>query len=84
MPAEGDADMAGAPANSEATISATDEEIQLMLHPRVIGNPTNMEWSDEGLLRGSPRDVRYVSERIQYEPGHDEDFRRTFVASAAL
>eukprot|EP00959_Pyramimonas_sp_CCMP1952_P216719 4532200-Pyramimonas_sp.AAC.1 len=34
VPAEGDADMAGAPADSEAIVPATEEEIQLMLHPR--------------------------------------------------
>eukprot|EP00959_Pyramimonas_sp_CCMP1952_P151323 3166258-Pyramimonas_sp.AAC.1 len=52
-PAAGDADVAGAPADSEATIPATDEEIQLMLYPRVIGNPTTTELSDDGPLRGN-------------------------------
>eukprot|EP00959_Pyramimonas_sp_CCMP1952_P293326 6134715-Pyramimonas_sp.AAC.1 len=56
VPAEGDDEMAGAPAESEAIIPATQVEMQLMLYLRVIGNPTNMELSDDGHLRGNPRD----------------------------
>eukprot|EP00959_Pyramimonas_sp_CCMP1952_P091907 1923806-Pyramimonas_sp.AAC.1 len=61
--------MAGAPADSESTIPAPDEEIQAMLYPRVTGNPTDMELIDDDLLRGNPRDAGDLSERIQYELG---------------
>eukprot|EP00959_Pyramimonas_sp_CCMP1952_P039980 836095-Pyramimonas_sp.AAC.1 len=57
--------MAGSPADSEAIIPATEEEIQLILYPRVLGNPTNTELSDDDPLRGNPRDVSDLSERIQ-------------------
>eukprot|EP00959_Pyramimonas_sp_CCMP1952_P132887 2778306-Pyramimonas_sp.AAC.1 len=40
-----------------------------------------MEWSDDDPLRGSPRDVSDLSERIQHELGHGEGFQCTFVAS---
>eukprot|EP00959_Pyramimonas_sp_CCMP1952_P065817 1374160-Pyramimonas_sp.AAC.1 len=78
VPAEGDGEMAGAPADSEATVPA---EIQLMLYPRVIGNPTNMELSDDDPWWGSPRDVCDLSERIQYELGHIEGIQCALVAS---
>eukprot|EP00959_Pyramimonas_sp_CCMP1952_P396029 8297847-Pyramimonas_sp.AAC.1 len=55
IPAEVDQDLAGAPADSEATFPATEEEAQMMLHPQVIGNPTNMESNDDDLLRENPR-----------------------------
>eukprot|EP00959_Pyramimonas_sp_CCMP1952_P301169 6301229-Pyramimonas_sp.AAC.1 len=73
--------MAGAPADSEVTIPATDEEIQLMLYHRVIGNPTDMELSDDDPLRGNPRGASDLSERIQYELGHIEEFHYIFFAS---
>eukprot|EP00959_Pyramimonas_sp_CCMP1952_P230140 4811681-Pyramimonas_sp.AAC.1 len=63
-PAERDDELAGAPADSEATTPATEEEIQWMLYPRFIGYPTNMELSDDDPLRGNPRDVSDLSERI--------------------
>eukprot|EP00959_Pyramimonas_sp_CCMP1952_P004811 100950-Pyramimonas_sp.AAC.1 len=81
VPAEGDDEIAGTPADSEATILATEDEIQLMLYPRVIGKPTNMELSDGDPLRGNPRDVRDLSGRIQYELGRGEGFQRAFAAS---
>eukprot|EP00959_Pyramimonas_sp_CCMP1952_P287949 6021682-Pyramimonas_sp.AAC.1 len=34
MPVEGDSGIAGAPADSDSTIPATDEEINAMLYPR--------------------------------------------------
>eukprot|EP00959_Pyramimonas_sp_CCMP1952_P041077 858853-Pyramimonas_sp.AAC.1 len=71
MPAEGDGGMAGAPADSETIIPATEEEMQLMLYPRVLGKPTNMELSDGDPLRGNPRDVSDLSERIQYGLGRN-------------
>eukprot|EP00959_Pyramimonas_sp_CCMP1952_P038049 796240-Pyramimonas_sp.AAC.1 len=46
MPIEGDFGMAGAPADLESTIPATDEEIYAMLYPRAIGHPTNVELID--------------------------------------
>eukprot|EP00959_Pyramimonas_sp_CCMP1952_P229189 4792071-Pyramimonas_sp.AAC.1 len=57
MPAEGDDEMAAPPVDSEATAPATEEEVQWMLYPRVIGNPTNMKLSDDDPLRGKPRDA---------------------------
>eukprot|EP00959_Pyramimonas_sp_CCMP1952_P320489 6706698-Pyramimonas_sp.AAC.1 len=57
MPAEADREMAGAPADSEATTPAREEEIQLTFYPRAFDNPTNMELSDDGPVRGSPRDA---------------------------
>eukprot|EP00959_Pyramimonas_sp_CCMP1952_P060749 1268934-Pyramimonas_sp.AAC.1 len=70
----------GAPADSEATIPATDEEIQAMLYPRVIGNPTDMELVDGDPLRGNPRDAGDSSACIQYELGHNEEFQYMSVA----
>eukprot|EP00959_Pyramimonas_sp_CCMP1952_P174439 3645584-Pyramimonas_sp.AAC.1 len=55
--------------------------MQLMLYPRVIGSPTYLELSDGDPLRGSPRDASDLSERIQYELGHREEFQCTFAAS---
>eukprot|EP00959_Pyramimonas_sp_CCMP1952_P174039 3636433-Pyramimonas_sp.AAC.1 len=57
--------MAGAPADSEVTISATDEEIQLMLYPR----------------RGNPRDASDLFEHVQCEFGHDKAFQYIFVVA---
>eukprot|EP00959_Pyramimonas_sp_CCMP1952_P028235 592542-Pyramimonas_sp.AAC.1 len=73
--------MAGAPADSESTTSAADEEIHAMLYPRVIGNPTYMELIDDDPLRGSARDAGDLSERFQYEPRHNEELQCTLVAS---
>eukprot|EP00959_Pyramimonas_sp_CCMP1952_P256012 5347421-Pyramimonas_sp.AAC.1 len=67
--------MAGAPADSESTILATDEEIHAMFYPRVIGKPTDMEIIDGDPLRGNPRDAGDLSERMQYELGHNEEFQ---------
>eukprot|EP00959_Pyramimonas_sp_CCMP1952_P451887 9461348-Pyramimonas_sp.AAC.1 len=44
VPVEGGLGMAGAPADSDSTILATEEEVHVMLYPRVIGNPTNAEF----------------------------------------
>eukprot|EP00959_Pyramimonas_sp_CCMP1952_P141321 2957980-Pyramimonas_sp.AAC.1 len=52
-----------------------------MLYPRVIGHLTNAESIDDDPLRGSPRDAGDLSERIQYELGHNEEFQYTSVAS---
>eukprot|EP00959_Pyramimonas_sp_CCMP1952_P088023 1841829-Pyramimonas_sp.AAC.1 len=73
--------MAGVPADSEAIIPATEEEVQLMLYPRVMGNPANVELSDDAPLRGNPRGVRDLPERNQYVLGHHDGFHCTFVAS---
>eukprot|EP00959_Pyramimonas_sp_CCMP1952_P370921 7768295-Pyramimonas_sp.AAC.1 len=73
--------MAGALADIEVIISATDEEIQLVLYARLIGTPTNMELSDDDPVRGNPRDASDLSERIQCELGHNERFPCAFVAS---
>eukprot|EP00959_Pyramimonas_sp_CCMP1952_P045670 954237-Pyramimonas_sp.AAC.1 len=81
MPAEGDAEIAGGPADSEATILAAEEEIQLMPYLRVIGNPTNMGLNDDDLSRGNPQDVGDLPERTQYEFGHNAGMQYTFVAS---
>eukprot|EP00959_Pyramimonas_sp_CCMP1952_P162102 3389258-Pyramimonas_sp.AAC.1 len=78
VPAEVDGEMAGAPADSEAIVPAVTGGIQLMLHPRIIGNPTNMELSDDGPSRGNPRDVSDLSERVQYELGRNEELQCTF------
>eukprot|EP00959_Pyramimonas_sp_CCMP1952_P315884 6611453-Pyramimonas_sp.AAC.1 len=80
-PAEGDADMAEAPADTEVTILATDEEIQAMLYPRATGNPTDMELGDDDPLRGNLRCAGDLSERVHYEFGHNEEFQHTSVAS---
>eukprot|EP00959_Pyramimonas_sp_CCMP1952_P077591 1621859-Pyramimonas_sp.AAC.1 len=55
--------------------------MQLMLYPRVIGRPADMELSDDDPLRENPRDASYLSERIQCEPGHNAEIQYTFVAS---
>eukprot|EP00959_Pyramimonas_sp_CCMP1952_P293657 6141579-Pyramimonas_sp.AAC.1 len=73
--------MAGAPADSEATIPATEEEMQMMLHPQVVGNPINIEPSGDDPWRGSPRDAGDLSERTQCELEHSEDHHLTVVAS---
>eukprot|EP00959_Pyramimonas_sp_CCMP1952_P290402 6074075-Pyramimonas_sp.AAC.1 len=73
--------MAGAPSDSEATIPAIEEEMQLMHYPRAIGNPTNMDLTDDDHLRENPRDVGNLSARIQYELGHNEGFQCKFAAS---
>eukprot|EP00959_Pyramimonas_sp_CCMP1952_P448878 9399390-Pyramimonas_sp.AAC.1 len=52
-----------------------------MLHPRVIGNPADIGLIDDDPLRGRPRDAGELSESIQYELGHNEEFQSTFVAS---
>eukprot|EP00959_Pyramimonas_sp_CCMP1952_P129187 2701412-Pyramimonas_sp.AAC.1 len=57
IPANIDHDMAGASADSEATIPATDEDIQMMLNPQVIGNPM--------ILCEEAREVLTLSERMQ-------------------
>eukprot|EP00959_Pyramimonas_sp_CCMP1952_P395388 8284816-Pyramimonas_sp.AAC.1 len=81
MPAEGDFGMAGAVADSDSTTPATDEEAPAILHPRVIGNPTNTESIDDDPLRGNSRDAGDLSERVQYELGHSEEFQYTSGAS---
>eukprot|EP00959_Pyramimonas_sp_CCMP1952_P041658 871458-Pyramimonas_sp.AAC.1 len=73
--------MAGAPADSEATFLATEEGKQLMLYPWVIGNPTDMDLSDDDPVWGNPRDVSDLSDSIQCGPGHSDGFRRAFAAS---
>eukprot|EP00959_Pyramimonas_sp_CCMP1952_P126346 2642643-Pyramimonas_sp.AAC.1 len=80
MSVEGDAGMAGAPADSDSTIPATDEEVHAMLYPRAIGNQTNAESVDDDPLRGSPRDAGDLSERIQSELGYNAEFQYTSVA----
>eukprot|EP00959_Pyramimonas_sp_CCMP1952_P363368 7609162-Pyramimonas_sp.AAC.1 len=50
-----------------------DEEMHAMLYHRAIGNPTNAEVIDDDPLRGSPRDAGDLSERVQYELGHNEE-----------
>eukprot|EP00959_Pyramimonas_sp_CCMP1952_P040316 843282-Pyramimonas_sp.AAC.1 len=64
VPAEGGDEMAGAPADSEATIAATEEDMQRVLYLRSIGSPTKMELSGDDPLRGKPPDVSDLSERI--------------------
>eukprot|EP00959_Pyramimonas_sp_CCMP1952_P338839 7096060-Pyramimonas_sp.AAC.1 len=72
VPAEIEHDMAGAPANSEAIIPAAEEEMPLMLHLQVIGNPIDRELCDDDPPRGNPRNAGDVSERIQCELEHNE------------
>eukprot|EP00959_Pyramimonas_sp_CCMP1952_P246988 5162140-Pyramimonas_sp.AAC.1 len=62
-------------------MAGADEDTHAMLYPRVIGNPTNTELIDGDPLRGSPRDAGDLSERVQYELGHCEEFQCTCVAS---
>eukprot|EP00959_Pyramimonas_sp_CCMP1952_P023413 492121-Pyramimonas_sp.AAC.1 len=73
--------MAGTPADSDSTTPATDEDAHAILYPEVIGSPTNTESIDDDPLRGNPRDAGDLSERIQYELGHNEEFQHTSVAS---
>eukprot|EP00959_Pyramimonas_sp_CCMP1952_P210581 4406680-Pyramimonas_sp.AAC.1 len=61
--------MTGAPADSDATTTATEEELQLAPQPQAIGNPTRRETCDDDPLRGNPRDASDLSERFQCELG---------------
>eukprot|EP00959_Pyramimonas_sp_CCMP1952_P403754 8460647-Pyramimonas_sp.AAC.1 len=50
-------------------------------YPRAVGNLINTELIDDDPLRGNPRDVGDLSERIQYEFAQNEEFQYTSVAS---
>eukprot|EP00959_Pyramimonas_sp_CCMP1952_P367522 7697992-Pyramimonas_sp.AAC.1 len=71
--------MAGAPADSDATMPASEEELQLAFQPQVIGGPAREEPYDDEPMRGSPRGTGDFSERIQCELGRNEGSHFAFV-----